>query len=95
MKEIRQLLDHKHPEVYKYLPEPSLELPKVPKQWLANVCATLLEEKFSNWVKEQIKARHEKVTVNKDLGIQMDPEMAKIFNESTVVSSKYLQHLGF
>ena len=47
MKEIRQFLDKKHPEVYRYLPEPSLELPKVPKAWLANVCATLLNEKFT------------------------------------------------
>ena len=54
MKEIRKLLDDHHPFVYKYLPEPNLELPKVPKQWLSNVCATLLEEKFSKWVKDQI-----------------------------------------
>ena len=52
VKEIRHFLDQYHPEVYHYLPEPSIELPKVPKQWLANVCATILEEKFSKWVKE-------------------------------------------
>ena len=52
MKEIRQFLDDNHPEVYLYLPEPSLELPKVPKQWLANICASLLEDKFNSWVKE-------------------------------------------
>ena len=54
MKEIRKFLDDHHPFVYKYLPEPNLELPKVPKQWLSNVCATLLEDKFSKWVKDQI-----------------------------------------
>ena len=53
VKEIRQFLDESHPEVYHYLPEPSIELPKVPKQWLANVCATILQEKFSKWVKIQ------------------------------------------
>ena len=31
VKEIRQFLDDKHPEMYEYLPEPNLELPKVPK----------------------------------------------------------------
>ena len=31
IKEIRQYLDVKHPEVYAYLPEPSIELPNVPK----------------------------------------------------------------
>ena len=88
VKEIRQFLDEHHPEVYAYLPEPSIELPKVPKAWLANVCATLLHEKFTKWVKEQVAARHEKVLELKDMGIVMDPEMAKIFNASTAVSSK-------
>ena len=31
VKEIRQFLDDEHPEVYAYLPEPNLELPKTPK----------------------------------------------------------------
>ena len=47
VKQIRGFLDEQHPEVYAYLPEPNLELPKVPKEWLGNVCATLLEDKFS------------------------------------------------
>ena len=69
VKEIRQFLDDKHPQMYEYLPEPNLELPKVPKQWLANICCTVLKESFTNWVKEQIKARHKKVMIQKDLGI--------------------------
>ena len=89
VKEIRQLLDAQHPEVYEYLPEPELELPKVPKAWLANVCATVMKEKFSRWVKEQVEARHEKVAVKKDLMIKMDPEIAKVFQQSVAVSSKY------
>ena len=89
VKEIRQFLDEKHPEVYEYLPEPNLELPKTPKQWLCNVCTTVLKEPFTNWVKEQIKERHKKVMIQKDLGIQMDPQMAEIFKKSTAVSSKY------
>ena len=88
VKEIRQFLDEKHPEVYKYLPEPNLELPKVPKQWLANVCATVLHEEFSKWVKAQVAARHAKVIEQKNLGIMMDPEIAAIFQASTAVSSK-------
>ena len=69
VKEIRQFLDEKHPEVYEYLPEPNLELPKTPKQWLCNVCSTVLKDSFTKWVKEQVKARHEKVMIKKDLGI--------------------------
>jgi hypothetical protein len=88
VKEIRQFLDDHHPEVYNYLPEPDLELPKVPKQWLANICATVLQESFTKWVKVQVAARHAKVIEQKDLGIMMDPDIAAIFQASTAVSSK-------
>ena len=60
----------------------------MPKQLLANVCATVLHEKFSKWVKERVDARHAKVIEQKDLGIMMDPDIAAIFKASTAVSSK-------
>ena len=37
--------------------------------------------------------RHEKVAVKKDLMIQMDSDMAKIFQASTAVSSKYFHEV--
>ena len=89
IKEIRQFLDDEHPEVYEYLPEPNLELPKTPKQWVVNVVATILQDVFDKWVKLQVWARHEKVAVKKDMLIQMDPEMLAIFQASTAVSSKF------
>ena len=52
IKEIRQYLNTRHPHVYKYLPEPNIELPKTPKQWIANVCASVIEDDFSQWVKD-------------------------------------------
>ena len=47
VKDILKFLDDSYPHVYQYLPEPNIELPKVPKQWFVNVCATILEDKFS------------------------------------------------
>ena len=88
VKEIRQFLDDEARHVYKYLPEPSTELPKVPKQWLADVCATILEEKFNNWVKEQCDLRHMGVVDKKNLNIQMDSEVADVYKKSIAVSSK-------
>ena len=88
MKEIREFLDDEHPWVYAYLPEPNLELPKVPKQWFANVCATLLKEKFSKWVKHRSDNRHEYVAEKGDLNIEMDPEIAEAYKKSNAVSSK-------
>ena len=61
MKDILQWLYNEHQNVFEYLPEPELELPKTPKQWIVNVVATVLKEKFSKWVEEQIKKRHAKV----------------------------------
>ena len=88
VKEIRQFLDDEARHVYKYLPELSTELPKVPKQWLADVCATILEEKFNNWVKEQCNLRHMGVVDKKNLNIQMDSEVAEVYKKSIAVSSK-------
>ena len=56
-----------------------MELPKTPKQWIANVCATVLEDRFAKWVKAQVDKRHEKVAVQKDLMIDIDPEIARVF----------------
>ena len=89
VREIREYLDYFHPEVYEYLPEPALELPKTPKQWIANVCASVLKAEFANWVKNQVDIRHNKVADKKDIMIQMDPQMAQIFKSSIAVSSKY------
>ena len=95
VKEIQQYLKAHHANVYEYLPEPEIELPKTPKQWIAKVCATVLEDRFANWVKAQVEARHQKVAVQKDLMIDMDPEIAAVFQQSTAVSSKYIDlHLS-
>ena len=64
----------------------------MPKQWLADVCATILEEKFNNWVKEQCHLRHMGVVDKKNLNIQMDPEVAEVYKKSIAVSSKLKSH---
>ena len=37
------------PNISDYLPD-DLDLPKVPKQWIVNVCAVVLGDEFRNWV---------------------------------------------
>ena len=88
IREIREFLDEHHPHVYNYLPEPDLELPKVPKEWFVNVCATVLQDKFSKWIKDGVDKRHDKVKVKKDIDIDVDPEIAEVFHRSNAVSSK-------
>ena len=82
----KQVFQH-NPQVYEYFPD-TVEIKKTPKQWICNVAACVLGDTYEKWVEAQIKARNAKVTKEKDLMIKMDPEMAKVFRESTAVSSK-------
>ena len=59
------------------------------KQWISNVCSTLLQGLFSGWVRNQIEERNAGVTKKKNLMISMDPEVAAAFRASTKVSRKY------
>ena len=78
----------KYPEVFQYLPD-EVELPKLPKQYLINVAYAIVQDDFSKWVKGQIEARNKKVAVEKNLLIEMDPEVAEAFAASNAVSRKF------
>ena len=52
------------------------EMIKLPKQWIINVAYSLIGDPFSNWVMEQVEARNRKVAVQKDLMINIDPDVA-------------------
>ena len=73
----------------KYLPD-APDLPKVPKQWIVNVCAAVLGDDFRAWVREQIEERNALMQQKKEMMIAIDPEMAAKFGASTHVSRKYL-----
>ena len=66
----------------------SQEIHKVSKEWICNVCATLLQGMFSGWVRNRIEERNEAVKRNRNLDIDMDPEVAAAFRSSTKVSCK-------
>ena len=38
-------------EIYSYLPD-EVEIHKTPKQWIVNVAASVLEDTFTDWVKQ-------------------------------------------
>ena len=50
---------------------------------------TLVREDFSNWVRRIIEARNSKMTATHNLLIDMDPDIAEAFANSTAVSSKF------
>ena len=62
------------------------ELKSVPKQWIINVAYTLIGDNMSLLVYKRIEERNEKLTVKKNLLIDMDPDVAAAFQNSTAVS---------
>ena len=72
-------------EVQSYLPTHS-ETKKFPKQYLVNLIYAVVGENFARWVRSRIEDRNAKVTVQKDLMINLDDNLASAFFDSTAVS---------
>ena len=75
------------PRVGQYLPD-EVDLPKIPKQWIVNVCAAVLGDVFKAWVAEQVEDRNALMAEKKEIMIAMDPRMVAKFTASTHVSCK-------
>ena len=65
------------------------ELHYLPRQWLINVVHTVAGDDFAQWATYQQDARNNKVAVDNNLMIEMDPMILKAFQDSKQVSSKY------
>ena len=70
-----------------YLPD-DRDIPKLPRQFLCNLAFTLIGDDFGHWVRDQIRARNDRIKESNKLTIKMDPEVAKAFMSSGQVSSK-------
>jgi len=71
-----------------YLPDDP-DLPKIPKQWIVNVCTVVLGDVFRNWVSQQVEERNAQMAEKRELMIAMDPALAQKFAASTHVSCRY------
>lgn len=69
------------------LPDRKQELDKLPRQYIINVIYTKVGEPFRQWVEERVGCRHEKVKEKDDLYVELDPEIAKVFQASKAVST--------
>jgi len=49
---------------------------------------SLIQGEFADWVRDHIEARNRKMTSAHNLLIDMDPDIAEAFSNSTAVSSK-------
>ena len=79
-----------YPEVLKRLPVDKETL-QLPRQYIANVIYTIVGEPFAVWVDTMINNRHDKVTNEKNMMVEMDPVIHSILQKSKIVSSKFLQ----
>ena len=56
------------------------------RAYIANVIYTKVGEPFKDWVNAQVDARNEKVAIEGDNVISMDPRIAEIFLNSSAIS---------
>ena len=77
------------PEVENALP-PSKEIAKLCRGYLANVIYTIMGEPFRQWVNQQVARRNERIAIEGNNVISMDPEIARIFQQSSAISGKSL-----
>lgn len=76
------------PIVMQALPIEPREINKLPRQYLANLIYTMVGDPFRNWIEKKIQERNEKIMKEKNLAIEMDPDVLKAFRTSHYVSSK-------
>ena len=79
-------------EVQACLPLEPREIDKLLRQYVINVVYTIIGEPFRLWVESVMTARDEKVARERSLGIELDPEILRVFRNSTAISSKYYVH---
>ena len=90
VKDMRKFI-YEHPTkeiILKYFPTENKEWEKLPRQYVANVIYTVVGEGFQQWVQDNVNARNEKIKQEKDMLVELDPEILAIFKASTSVSGK-------
>ena len=70
------------------MPNETRELNKLPRSWIVCIAATVVGEEFYQFIGNAINARNAQVTKEKNLEIQMNPQLAEAFHASTAVSRK-------
>ena len=73
--------------ILQYFPLIEKEIQKLPRSYIACVIYSCADADFKAFVDQQIKRRNQKVAEEQQMFIQMDPEIAQIFADSTAVST--------
>ena len=81
-------------DINNYLPDEQ-ELHKISREFICNVCATVLKNIFTDWIKEQIEERNEEMKEKKDMNIELDPDIAAAFHASSSVSRRQIHIMNY
>ena len=68
------------------LPVERSEIENLHRQYIANVIYTIAGDDFQLWVSKKMNERAKRIAEDRDLNIKMDPEIYKIFKQSTSIS---------
>ena len=78
-----------YPAAMHALPELQREIDKLPREYVGNVIYTIVGEPFAQWINKCINERHARVQKEEEM-IELDPEIAEIYERSQSVSGKWL-----
>ena len=74
-----------HPEVFEYMPDEE-DRDALPRSWMINVFYTVLKDKFSKWVEDQMERRNKERAKEQNSEVVMHAKFYQAFKESTDVS---------
>ena len=74
--------------VMRAFPNIRREIERLPRAYIANIIYTIVGQPFKTWVEQQVALRNQKVALEGAKMIEMDPEIARIFQQSQSISGK-------
>ena len=77
----------------KALPAVQNEILKLPRSYIGDVIATIVGDPFYDWVDERIRIRHAKFKEEHEQNLELDEEVAAVYQASTSIGSKCLLRL--
>jgi hypothetical protein len=77
-----------HKGIFDYFPAEDREIKKLPRAYISNVLYTTIGNPFKNWVYEEMEARNNAIADKNDLMVDLDPDIASIFQNSNSISGK-------
>ena len=78
LKKISQFCERWPNAINPYLPDKN-DIIHISREWICNVVSTVLKNRFSDWVDQQIEDRNEEITEKRDMNIELDADVAAAF----------------